>query len=156
VLPPGDLQGRRPRPLAARRGRPAHQPPHLGFRAEHERALVHEVERPVRGERPASTLGTCPTPGTANPYNPGTPHPRGPTPTGGTRMIFSWLRRRRRRKLLSRPFPGEWLRYLQQNVTHYNFLSAGEQAKLRDDLRVFIAEKNWEGCGGLRMTDEVK
>ena len=25
-----------------------------------------------------------------------------------------------------------------------------------DDLRVFIAEKNWEGCGGLVMTDEIK
>jgi Mlc titration factor MtfA (ptsG expression regulator) len=71
-------------------------------------------------------------------------------------MIFSWLRRRRRRKLLSRPFPAEWLTYLQRNVAHYRYLSSAEQAKLRDDLRVFVAEKNWEGCGGLTMTDEIK
>jgi Mlc titration factor MtfA (ptsG expression regulator) len=71
-------------------------------------------------------------------------------------MIFSWLRRRRRRKLLSQPFPGEWLRYLHKNVAHYQYLSAAEQARLLDDLRIVIAEKSWEGCGGLEITDEIK
>jgi Mlc titration factor MtfA (ptsG expression regulator) len=71
-------------------------------------------------------------------------------------MIFSWLKRRRRRKLLAEPFPAEWLTYLHRNVAHYRFLSEVEQARLRDDLRVFIAEKRWEGCGGLRITDEIK
>jgi Mlc titration factor MtfA (ptsG expression regulator) len=71
-------------------------------------------------------------------------------------MIFSWLQRRRRRKLLSTPFPTEWLPILHRNVAHYEFLSEPEQARLRDDLRIFIAEKNWEGCGGLKMTDEIK
>jgi Mlc titration factor MtfA (ptsG expression regulator) len=71
-------------------------------------------------------------------------------------MMFSWLRRRRRRKLLAQPFPPAWLEYLRRNVGHYECLSEAEQAKLRDDLRVFIAEKNWEGCGGLTMTDEIK
>src|SRR5271167_849318 len=70
-------------------------------------------------------------------------------------MIFSWLRRRRRRRLLSRPFPPRWLEHLHGNVAHYAFLSEAEQGKLRDDLRIFIAEKHWEGCGGLRMTDEI-
>ena len=27
---------------------------------------------------------------------------------------------------------------------------------MRDILRVFVAEKNWEGCGGLEMTDKIK
>jgi Mlc titration factor MtfA (ptsG expression regulator) len=71
-------------------------------------------------------------------------------------MIFSWLRQRRRRKLVAQPFPPAWLDYLCRNVGHYEYLSEAEQAKLRDDLRVFIAEKNWEGCGGLTMTDEIK
>src|SRR5262245_9897980 len=71
-------------------------------------------------------------------------------------MIFSWLRQWRRRSLLRPPFPPEWLDYLRRNVSHYAYLSPAEQAKLRDDLRIFIAEKNWEGCGGLTMTDEIK
>jgi Mlc titration factor MtfA (ptsG expression regulator) len=71
-------------------------------------------------------------------------------------MILSWFRRRRRRKILERPFPADWLQYLQTNVVQYRSLSAGEQAKLRDDLRIFIDEKHWEGCAGLVMTDEIK
>lgn len=71
-------------------------------------------------------------------------------------MLFSWLRKRERRRILAQPFPPPWLEYLRQNVAHYQYLSPEEQARLRDDLRVFIAEKNWEGCGGLEITDEVK
>jgi Mlc titration factor MtfA (ptsG expression regulator) len=71
-------------------------------------------------------------------------------------MFFSWLRRRRRAKLVAQPFPPEWLTFLLKNVAHYQHLSASEQARLRDDLRIFIAEKHWEGCGGLKMSDEIK
>jgi len=71
-------------------------------------------------------------------------------------MLFYWLRQRRRRKLLAQPFPPEWLAYLQANVALYRFLSETEQARLRADLRVFLAEKDWVGCGGLEMTDEIK
>lgn len=71
-------------------------------------------------------------------------------------MIFTWHRNRRRRKLLAQPFPPQWLEYLHKNVAHYAYLSEAEQDKLRDDLRVFIAEKNWEGCKGLQITDELR
>lgn len=71
-------------------------------------------------------------------------------------MLFGWLRNRRRKKILAGPFPEEWLAYLERNVAHYPLLSDGEQVQLRDDLRLFIAEKNWEGCGGLTLTDEIK
>lgn len=57
---------------------------------------------------------------------------------------------------LAGPFPAEWLGYLRNNVSLYNHLSEGEQAKLREALRRFIAEKHWEGCGGLALTDEMK
>jgi Mlc titration factor MtfA (ptsG expression regulator) len=71
-------------------------------------------------------------------------------------MILSWLRNRRRRRLLEQPFPTGWLGYLQRNVAHYRYLDEAEQAKLRDDLRIFLAEKYWEGCGGLTITNEIK
>jgi Mlc titration factor MtfA (ptsG expression regulator) len=54
------------------------------------------------------------------------------------------------------PFPPAWGKYLTANVSAYAHLSEPEQAKLRDRLRVFIAEKTWEGCGGLTITDEIK
>jgi Mlc titration factor MtfA (ptsG expression regulator) len=71
-------------------------------------------------------------------------------------MLFTWLKRRRRRKLLAEPFPAAWLEHLETNIAHYRLLTEAEQARLRDRLRVFIGEKEWEGCGGLAMTDEVK
>jgi Mlc titration factor MtfA (ptsG expression regulator) len=72
------------------------------------------------------------------------------------KMFLSWLRQRRRRRLLAEPFPETWLHYLNSNVAHYSHLPEVDQAQLRDDLRVFIAEKRWEGCGGLQLTDEMK
>jgi Mlc titration factor MtfA (ptsG expression regulator) len=71
-------------------------------------------------------------------------------------MFFSWLQQRRRRKILAGSFPSEWRDYLHHNVAHYRFLSSREQAKLRDDMRIFLAEKHWEGCAGLVLTDEIK
>jgi MtfA peptidase len=71
-------------------------------------------------------------------------------------MLFSWLRNRRRQRLLATPFPDEWLGYLRKNVASFALLTEAEQARLRDDLRVIVAERNWEGCGGLTLTDEIK
>lgn len=71
-------------------------------------------------------------------------------------MIFNWLRQRRRRRILATPFPSDWLRYLRRNLPQYNLLTPAEQESLRDATRVFVAEKNWEGCRGLKVTDEMK
>ena len=71
-------------------------------------------------------------------------------------MIFSWLKNRRRKAIVAEPFPKEWLRYLETNVGHYRFLAEDEQSRLCDLLRIFIAEKDWEGCGGLTLTDEMR
>ena len=71
-------------------------------------------------------------------------------------MIISWLRRRRRRRLLARPFPAKWLTYLEENFGLYASLTAQEQARLRDLVRFFIAEKYWEACGGLVMSEEIQ
>lgn len=70
--------------------------------------------------------------------------------------MFSPWRDWRRRRLLRRPFADDWLEMLNRNVQYYARLTAVEQAKLRDDLRILVAEKHWEGCGGLLMTDEIK
>ncbi len=70
--------------------------------------------------------------------------------------MFSWLHDHRRRALLDTPFPAAWPDFLRANVGCYALLSRSEQAKLRDDLRLLVAEKYWEGCGGLVMTDEVR
>ncbi|HVW39630.1 MAG TPA: M90 family metallopeptidase, partial [Pirellulales bacterium] len=70
-------------------------------------------------------------------------------------MFFN-SKRRRRQQLLAEPFPNAWLEILNRNVRQYRLLSRAEQAKLRDRLRVFVAEKNWIGCAGLKVDDEMK
>jgi len=71
-------------------------------------------------------------------------------------MFFQWFRDRRRRRILEEPFPEEWLPILHRNVYHYARLPEEDQSRLRDTLRILVAEKNWEGCNGLVLTDEIK
>ncbi len=62
-------------------------------------------------------------------------------------MLFSWLKSRRRRRLLAGPFPADWSALLQQ-VAHYRLLSPAEQVRLRDFVRIFIAERHLRGVQG--------
>lgn len=71
-------------------------------------------------------------------------------------MFFSWLRNRRRRNLLAQPFPAAWEEILARNVRHDARLPPELRAKLRNLIKVFVAEKEWVGCGGLEMTDEIR
>jgi Mlc titration factor MtfA (ptsG expression regulator) len=70
--------------------------------------------------------------------------------------LFEWWRERRREKLLEVPFSPAHRAVLEHRIKRYRSLDAAQQQHLRDMVQVFIAEKNWEGCGGLRLTDEMK
>ena len=71
-------------------------------------------------------------------------------------MLFSWLRARRRRKLLADPFPLRWTAFLERNVGHYPLLPPAEQARLREATQILIAEKEWLGRGGVFVSEEMK
>ncbi len=62
----------------------------------------------------------------------------------------------RRKKLMATPFPSSWEAIIQHNVAHYCMLNSDERAQLRALIQVFIAEKNWEGAGGLVLSDEIR
>jgi Mlc titration factor MtfA (ptsG expression regulator) len=65
-------------------------------------------------------------------------------------------RARRRRRILAEPFPAVWERYLEDNVRFYGRLDADQRHRLRELIQVFVAEKTWEGCGGLELTEEIQ
>lgn len=69
---------------------------------------------------------------------------------------WPWSRERKRRKLLATPFPAAWEALLRTHCRHIAALTDGEQQRLRDDLRILIAEKHWEGCNGLAITAEIQ
>ena len=69
--------------------------------------------------------------------------------------MFAWWRRRRRTKVRARPFPAEWLEVL-ETLPLYRRLSPADQAELRGHVLVFVAEKSFEGCDGLEVTDAMR
>jgi Mlc titration factor MtfA (ptsG expression regulator) len=71
-------------------------------------------------------------------------------------LLFNWFANRRRKKLLQEPFPPAWEDIMQRNVAHYCMLDDIERSHLRALVQVFITEKDWEGCGGLELTDEIR
>ncbi|QEH34767.1 Protein MtfA [Aquisphaera giovannonii] len=70
--------------------------------------------------------------------------------------MFGFLRRRRRDRIRSRPFPDEWLRVIRRNVPMFGRLPEADRRELLGHVQVFVVEKNYEGCGGLELTEEIR
>ncbi len=71
-------------------------------------------------------------------------------------MAFGFLTDRRRERLRATPFPQEWRLALERNFPVFNRLSAADQTELLGHIQVFLAEKHFEGCDGLMLTDEMR
>ncbi len=70
-------------------------------------------------------------------------------------MIFGWWARRRRLKRLAKPVPETWAAHLERDLEHWSRLTDDDRARLLDIARVLMAEKRWEGCGGLDLTETM-
>jgi Mlc titration factor MtfA (ptsG expression regulator) len=70
--------------------------------------------------------------------------------------MFGFFKRRRRARLRSAPFPAAWREIIEKNVPYYVRLPEADRRELEGLVQVFIAEKHFEGCGGLELTDEIK
>ncbi len=66
------------------------------------------------------------------------------------------LKARRRKKLFSQPLPPDWLRTVESHCTYYQRLREADRCELHGHIQIFMAEKKFEGCGGLTLTDEIK
>jgi MtfA peptidase len=69
--------------------------------------------------------------------------------------MFGSLKRKRAR-LRDEPFPPEWLEIIRKNVLFFSRLSPADQAELLGHTRIFLAEKRFEGCDGVQITDEIR
>lgn len=70
--------------------------------------------------------------------------------------MIDLFKSQRRERLRSTPFPAEWLRFLERNVSVYRRLPPTDQRELQGHAQVLLAEKHFEGCGGLQLTDEIR
>jgi len=66
------------------------------------------------------------------------------------------LKKRRRKKIVARPFPPDWLPIVEKNIPRFQALPAEDRRELLKDILIFLTEKNFEGCGGLSLTDEIR
>lgn len=71
-------------------------------------------------------------------------------------MIFRLPKERRRERLRARPVPPAWRSIVARNVPLAGKLPPEDHTELFGHVHVFLAEKNFEGCGGLELNDEIR
>ena len=70
--------------------------------------------------------------------------------------MLNYFRNRRRKRLRAEPFPEVWRAILDVNAPLIARVPEALRAELDGLTQVFLGEKNFEGCGGLDMTDEIR
>jgi MtfA peptidase len=72
-------------------------------------------------------------------------------------ILGTWPFRARRRKILfHRPLSKKLEGFIKKNVPIYVKMPDDLKMELHGHINVLMAEKNFEGCGGLKMTDEIR
>jgi MtfA peptidase len=62
----------------------------------------------------------------------------------------------RRRQLQSSPISSDWRRIVEARCPFYHRLPELDRAELEGHIKIFLAEKKFEWCGGLTISDEIK
>jgi Mlc titration factor MtfA (ptsG expression regulator) len=70
--------------------------------------------------------------------------------------MLGFLKNHRRKEIQARSFPDEWLKMIKRNVAFFERLSASDKAELLGHIQIFLSEKNFEGCAGQEITDDVR
>ncbi len=70
--------------------------------------------------------------------------------------MFGFFRRRRHARIKARPFPQAWSAHLERNVPYVAFLDPAQRARLEQLVQIFVAEKQFDGAGGIEVTDEMR
>ncbi len=66
------------------------------------------------------------------------------------------LKAHRRKRLRSAPFSSDWRRIIEAHCPFYQFLPEADRRELEGHVQVFMAEKKFEGCGGLTLVEKMK
>ncbi len=71
-------------------------------------------------------------------------------------MVLDLFKSRRRARLRAKPVPKSWRAIVERNLPIFHRLTSEDQNELLGHAQVFVAEKHFEGAGGLTLTDEIK
>lgn len=67
-----------------------------------------------------------------------------------------YWREYQRDKIRSQPFKKKWRKIIQQRMPYFRQMPADLQLQLKQHIQVFIAEKEFVGCNGVKITDEIR
>ncbi|MEO8045157.1 MAG: M90 family metallopeptidase [Spartobacteria bacterium] len=70
--------------------------------------------------------------------------------------MFGIFKERQRRRLRAEPVPETWREIIARNLPFFERLSPNDREELLGHVRVFLAEKRFEGCAGLEVTEEMQ
>ncbi|QDF75974.1 MULTISPECIES: M90 family metallopeptidase [Shewanella] len=64
--------------------------------------------------------------------------------------------RHRRAQIAKRPFPTSWRAILKHRMPYFRALPSDLQLQLKRHIQIFIAEKEFVGCQGIEIDDEIR
>jgi Mlc titration factor MtfA (ptsG expression regulator) len=70
--------------------------------------------------------------------------------------IIFWYPQWRRGRVLQEPVPVAWRDILEQRIALYMWLAPQEREQLLDLMRIFLDQKQFYGCAGLEVRDEMR
>ncbi len=71
-------------------------------------------------------------------------------------MLDFLFKSKRREALRTKALSAEQRAFVRNNVPYVTSLSEEDGRELEGHIQIFLAEKNFEGCGGLVLTDEIR
>lgn len=71
-------------------------------------------------------------------------------------MVYYVLKKQHREEVMSQPFPPKWEEIMLANIPVYKHFPEELKSELKSLTLLFLDEKDFEGCGGLEMTDEIR
>jgi len=77
-------------------------------------------------------------------------------------LIISYLfakpywREHQRNKARAQPFKKEWRKIIQKRMPYFRQMPSHLQLQLKQHIQVFLAEKQFVGCNGVVITDEIR
>ncbi|WP_440873642.1 zinc-dependent peptidase [Thalassotalea sp. PLHSN55] len=74
----------------------------------------------------------------------------------GYSVAKPYWREYQRNKIRQQPFKKAWRKILQQRMPYFRQMPADLQLQLKGHIQVFLAEKNFVGCNGVNITDEIR
>ena len=67
-----------------------------------------------------------------------------------------YWREYQREKIRNQPFKKEWRKIIQQRIPYFRQMPADLQLQLKQHIQVFLTEKEFVGCNGVEITDEIR